>query len=199
MTKGSLILLSSVMILVSTLTCRAACPDSIRQQKMLEEEQDFLANMKPGLQHIQMMAVRKAMEGNDTELQQIRQSRNQPPTLPEGVKTFYPRENICLFSPKHETDRKRPILLYLHGGGWCFGSINSCARFCAAVALEADCLVAALDYRLAPCRTRRLSKGSTLPARTRGRLGRRHHDDSRRRRQCWGQPGIGDRHVSAGH
>lgn len=159
MTKGSLILLTSVMILVSTLTCRAACPDSIRQQKMLEEEQDFLANMKPGLQHIQMMAVRKAMEGNDTELQQIRQSRNQPPTLPEGVKTFYPRENICLFSPKHETDRKRPILLYLHGGGWCFGSINSCARFCAAVALEADCLVAALDYRLAPahpypCRTR---------------------------------------------
>lgn len=150
MTKGSLILLSSVMILVSTLTCRAACPDSIRQQKMLEEEQDFLANMKPGLQHIQMMAVRKAMEGNDTELQQIRQSRNQPPTLPEGVKTFYPRENIGLFSPKHETDRKRPILLYLHGGGWCFGSINSCARFCAAVALEADCLVAALDYRLAP-------------------------------------------------
>ncbi len=52
------------MILVSTLTCRATCPDSIRQQKMLEEEQAFLANMKPGLQHIQMMAVRKAMEGN---------------------------------------------------------------------------------------------------------------------------------------
>lgn len=138
------------MILVSTLTCRAACPDSIRQQKMLEEERAFLANMKPGLQHIQMMAVRKAMEGNDTELQQIRQSRNQPPALPEGVKTFYPIENICLFSPKHKTDRKRPILLYLHGGGWCFGSINSCARFCTAVALEADCLVAALDYRLAP-------------------------------------------------
>ena len=124
------------MILVSTLTCRATCPDSIRQQKMLEEEQAFLANMKPGLQHIQMMAVRKAMEGNDTELQQIRQSRNQPPTLPEDVKTFYPREDNCLFSPKHKTDRKRPILLYLHGGGWCFGSINSCARFCAAVALS---------------------------------------------------------------
>ena len=86
------------MILVSTLTCRAACPDSIRQQKMLEEEQAFLANMKPGLQHIQMMAVRKAMEGNDTELQQIRQSRNQPPTLPEGVKTFYPRERTSVSS-----------------------------------------------------------------------------------------------------
>lgn len=52
------------MILVSTLTCRATCPDSIRQQKMLEEEQAFLANMKPGLQHIQMMAVRKAKESN---------------------------------------------------------------------------------------------------------------------------------------
>ncbi len=46
--------------------------------------------------------------------------------------------------------RLRPALLYLHGGGWAFGSINSCTSFCAAVALAGDCIVAALDYRLAP-------------------------------------------------
>ena len=125
-------------------------PDSATQQKMLEEEGSFLARMKPGLQHAQMLAVKKAIQGDDAELQQIRESRNQAPQLPEEIKTYYPTRDICLFSPKKDTNRKRPVLIYLHGGGWCFGSINSCARFCAAVALESDCMVAALNYRLAP-------------------------------------------------
>ncbi|MCI7663607.1 MAG: alpha/beta hydrolase [Bacteroides sp.] len=30
----------------------------------------------------------------------------------------------------------------MHGGGWCFGSINSCARFCATLAEAGDCCVA---------------------------------------------------------
>lgn len=66
-----------------------------------------------------------------------------PPLIP-------PPPDICLFTPSRPALRKRPLLLYLHGGGWCFGSINSCARFCATLALEADCCVAALDYRLSP-------------------------------------------------
>ena len=140
----------SASMALSSLTVHAIYPDSVLQQKMLIEEQTFLTKMKPGLQHMQMLAVRAAMQGNDSDLQKIRESRNQVPTLPEDVKAFYQSPNICLFSPKKTSTRKRPILLYLHGGGWCFGSINSCARFCAAVALEADCIVAALNYRLAP-------------------------------------------------
>lgn len=142
--------ISSALMALSSLTAHAIYPDSVLQQKMLLEEQAFLAKMKPGLQHTQMLTVRAAMQGNDSDLQKIRESRNQASTLPENVKAFYPSPNICLFSPKKASTRKRPILLYLHGGGWCFGSINSCARFCAAVALEADCVVAALNYRLAP-------------------------------------------------
>ena len=146
----SLKYISSALMALSSLTAHSIYPDSVLQQKMLLEEQAFLAKMKPGLQHTQMLAVRAAMQGNNSDLQKIRESRNQAPTLPENVKAFYPSSNICLFSPKKASTRKRPILLYLHGGGWCFGSINSCARFCAAVALEADCVVAALNYRLAP-------------------------------------------------
>lgn len=140
----------SLIFCLFTASAQAERPDSRLQQKMLEEEQAFLANMKPGLQHTQMLAVRAAMRGDDTALMQIRQSRNQSPTLPEEVNAFYPTDDICIFAPKTVANRKRPILLYLHGGGWCFGSINSCARFCVAVALEADCIVAALNYRLAP-------------------------------------------------
>ena len=43
-----------------------------------------------------------------------------------------------------------PQLLYLHGGGWTFGSINSCGRFCDAQAASGKMRVIALDYRLAP-------------------------------------------------
>ena len=42
------------------------------------------------------------------------------------------------------------MLLYLHGGGWTFGSINSCGRFCNAMAASGTMRVVALDYRLAP-------------------------------------------------
>lgn len=125
-------------------------PSDTLQQDMLAEELTFLKNMKPSLQHEQMLAVRKAINGNSAALEQIRASRNKAPELPEGVNATYLRPDLCLFSPTEAAKRQRPLLLYLHGGGWCFGSINSCARFCAALSLEADCCVAALNYRLSP-------------------------------------------------
>lgn len=125
-------------------------PSAELQHTMLVEQDSFLARMKPGLQHMQMLAVRAAMRGDDTALERTRESRNQPPVLPQGVEAVYVRPDLCLFMPSRPSARKRPLLLYLHGGGWCFGSINSCARFCAALALEGDCCVAALNYRLAP-------------------------------------------------
>ena len=126
------------------------CPTRKLQKQMQTEERAFLSNMKPGLQHTQMQAVRAAIQGDDTALQQIRQSRNLAPTLPETITATYVTPEICLFVPVNAAARKRPLLLYLHGGGWCFGSINSCARFCAALAEAGDCCVAALNYRLSP-------------------------------------------------
>ena len=143
-------LLYIFLLLLTTLQMHAQiCPNAELQRQMQIEERSFLASMKPGLQHKQMLAVRAAIQGDDAALQQIRRSRNQAPVLPQGVNTSYLQSNLCLFTPTVPSDRPRPLLLYLHGGGWCFGSINSCSRFCAALALEANCCVAALDYSLA--------------------------------------------------
>ena len=151
MTRKALHLIFTLSLAATALGAHGqTSPSPDKQQRMLAEEKEFLANMKPGLQHTQMLAVRAAMNGDDTALQQIRRSRNQAPALPEGVTASYPTADLCLFTPSRTAARKRPLLLYLHGGGWCFGSINSCARFCATLALEADCCVAALDYRLSP-------------------------------------------------
>lgn len=44
----------------------------------------------------------------------------------------------------------RPALLFLHGGGWVQGGIDTHDGLCGQLALEAGCRVIALDYRLAP-------------------------------------------------
>lgn len=44
----------------------------------------------------------------------------------------------------------RPALLYLHGGGWVIGSIDSHDVIARELARRSDCIVAAYDYSLAP-------------------------------------------------
>lgn len=43
-----------------------------------------------------------------------------------------------------------PALLYMHGGGWVVGDLDSHDSFCRALARRAGCLVLSIDYRLAP-------------------------------------------------
>ncbi|WIM97620.1 alpha/beta hydrolase [Actinoplanes oblitus] len=43
-----------------------------------------------------------------------------------------------------------PILVYLHGGGWCYGSIETVDRFCRRVADRSGLAVLSVGYRLAP-------------------------------------------------
>lgn len=125
-------------------------PDSMTIKEMETECNAFLDGMPAGLQDRQAEAIEQAMKGNRQALLNIRNGRNVPPKLPTEVNADYITPRICVYSPRKASNKPRPLLLYLHGGGWTFGSINSCAEFCAAVALEADCFVAALDYQLAP-------------------------------------------------
>lgn len=43
-----------------------------------------------------------------------------------------------------------PVLLYLHGGGWVVGDLDTHDPVCRAIAARAGCAVVSLDYRLAP-------------------------------------------------
>jgi acetyl esterase len=43
-----------------------------------------------------------------------------------------------------------PALLYMHGGGWVVGDIDSHDSVCRALAGRAGCMVLSLDYRMAP-------------------------------------------------
>lgn len=43
-----------------------------------------------------------------------------------------------------------PVLLFFHGGGWAFGSIEDADSLCRQLANRAKCIVVAVDYRLSP-------------------------------------------------
>jgi acetyl esterase len=43
-----------------------------------------------------------------------------------------------------------PVIVYLHGGGWTFGSIDTHDGVMRCLALESGCAVLGVDYRLAP-------------------------------------------------
>lgn len=111
---------------------------------------EFLQNMPPDLQQRQTRAILKAIEGDNSDLTAVRHSRNTPPETYDNVQSRMLTETMRIYEPKENGDSILPVLLYLHGGGWTFGSINSCGRFCNAMAATGGMRVIALDYRLAP-------------------------------------------------
>jgi acetyl esterase/lipase len=68
-------------------------------------------------------------------------------------------EDTCVPGPRGPIDcriyapvrgQAVPALLYLHGGGWVVGDIDSHDSVCRALARRAGCVVLSVDYRLAP-------------------------------------------------
>lgn len=114
-----------------------------------KEADAFLSNLPAKLQENQTKAIRMALSGNSEQLEAIRSSRNIAPELPIGVTRTHVSDNLALFRDVRYDNDTLLLLVYLHGGGWTIGSINSCSRFCAALALN-GIAVLAVDYRLAP-------------------------------------------------
>lgn len=123
---------------------------SICARDMAEEAIKFLENMPQGLQARQEQAVRDAIAGQRSGLESVRASRNTPCNMPDEVSATDISGTLRLYTPAHRTSEPLPLLIYLHGGGWCFGSINSCSRFCVELVRESGIAVMAVDYPLAP-------------------------------------------------
>lgn len=138
-------LISLVLILTFCQEFTAVADDGIFRR----EADAFLSAMPENLQKIQTEAIRRAIGGDTGDLAAVRNSRNIAPELPDGVTRTDVTENLSLFRSEKFANDTIPLLIYLHGGGWTIGSINSCSRFCAALA-DSGIAVLAADYRLAP-------------------------------------------------
>ena len=69
----------------------------------------------------------------------IEEVRVPGPRGPIGCRIYAPSQGKAL-----------PALLYLHGGGWVLGDIDTHDSVCRALARRAGCMVLSLGYRLAP-------------------------------------------------
>ncbi|HWS32345.1 MAG TPA: alpha/beta hydrolase [Actinoplanes sp.] len=70
------------------------------------------------------------------------------PVLPLPVVVDFDADGVpCRL---YATRPDSPVLVYLHGGGWCYGSIETVDRFCRRVAERSGCAVVSVEYRLAP-------------------------------------------------
>jgi acetyl esterase len=59
---------------------------------------------------------------------------------------------LRLYHPQTAADRKNapPVLVYLHGGGWVMGDLDTHDTLCRELANGSGCAVAAVDYRMGP-------------------------------------------------
>jgi len=57
---------------------------------------------------------------------------------------------IRLYRAKAASDEAQPALVFVHGGGWVFGDLDTHDNLCRAIANSADGTVLSVDYRLAP-------------------------------------------------
>ena len=57
---------------------------------------------------------------------------------------------LRFYAPRRAAGQAMPLLLFLHGGGFMFGDLDTHDAVCRHLAIAADCAVLACGYRLAP-------------------------------------------------
>ncbi|XP_039583597.1 arylacetamide deacetylase-like 4 [Passer montanus] len=57
---------------------------------------------------------------------------------------------VRVYQPKATSDGPRRGILFFHGGGWVFGSLDTYEKVCRYLSRESDSVVVSVQYRLAP-------------------------------------------------
>lgn len=139
-----------IKVLISTALVSLFMACEPNDSLMRKEADTFLIQMGAELQPKQRDAILEAIDGDYKKLGQIRNARNSQPVYPSNVKVTHPTPNMRLYTNTEANIQGKPLLMYLHGGGWTIGSLNSCAKFCSEVCSQGGVSVLAVDYRLAP-------------------------------------------------
>ncbi len=80
----------------------------------------------------------------------IRDARTMPSNLPIFETKYIDAGGVParLYKPNNNTNL--PLLVYYHGGGWVLGNVDSHDGICRALAMQSECAVLSVEYRLAP-------------------------------------------------
>lgn len=102
------------------------------------------ANTKTDLDPLATRAARRKsislVTGSPTPVFKVEDLRIPGPAQPIPVRIYRPTE----------TRAASPVIVYFHGGGWVVGDLDSHDNLCRSLAVKANAIVVAVDYRLAP-------------------------------------------------
>ncbi|NNE85522.1 MAG: alpha/beta hydrolase, partial [Alphaproteobacteria bacterium] len=109
--------------------------------KMAEADLKPVVEMSPVDARVQFDMVAKVPDEKRTPVGNIEDIRLPGPAGQMAVR---------LYRPPDASEGRLPILVYFHGGGHVIGSLDSHDEVARALCVNAGCLVASVDYRLAP-------------------------------------------------
>jgi acetyl esterase len=99
-------------------------------------------NKGPSLRELPLELLRQGYpvpKAPDVALAEVVNRKIQTPAGELPLRIYYPR-----------ITGQMPALVYYHGGGWVLGNLDSHDALLRNMALAADCMIVAVDYRLAP-------------------------------------------------
>ncbi len=99
-----------------------------------------LCDLSPAEARAQFEQTVTALDAEPAEILDSGDQTVDGPRGPIPVRIYRPRAS----------DTALPVLLWLHGGGFVIGGLESYDSICRALATRADCIVVSVDYRLAP-------------------------------------------------
>ena len=110
-----------------------------RVKRLLTNESD--PNLRRPMEIDDIKNIRSRVEVNNKDLSQGISS--------ETTKIFFQDHEVTL-GIYNQTNEKKPVLIYIHGGGFFERDVDVMENMCKLLAQEANSVVVGVDYRLAP-------------------------------------------------
>jgi len=128
--------------------------DSIKEPTPMDPElRGYLDNLDSNAPNLDGATNAERVRMGRAMMMKALEDRGAIPGLPNGVEardlTVARALNARLYTPP-DAKPPSPVLIYLHGGGWVIGSVETHDPFCRLLCAAAGALILSVEYRLAP-------------------------------------------------
>jgi acetyl esterase len=119
----------------------------------LDREAELIVNLikQSGLPELWQLTPDQAREQYRLRVAKLAQKESILRTFDRRIPGPGSELTLRVYQPREAGPRERfPVLAWFHGGGFVIGNLDTHDHACRALANQADCMVVAVDYRLAP-------------------------------------------------
>lgn len=70
--------------------------------------------------------------------------------MPPGDEQILPEVKVRIYTPPGSDNKKLPLVVFAHGGGWISGNLDTEDHLCRTVCAEVPSIIVSVDYRIHP-------------------------------------------------